>query len=131
MTDPAMLAIATAASAAMAGTYAQSMGEASKQAMGALVTRIKQRFQREPGEEALIGRVVAHPEDEDAVRALADALSRLAQADPRFRDELEELAERAGVETASHASGSVTINAGSIGKSISAGRDLTIGDITM
>lgn len=127
MTDPAMLAVATAASAAMAGTYAQAMGDASREAMSALVAKIRQRFRERPEDEAILGAVVDDPEAVTARQALAEALVRITAEDPVFLSEILELGHRAGVQIPERPHTTNIVNAGSIGKMISAGGDIHVG----
>jgi uncharacterized protein (TIGR02996 family) len=135
MTDPAMLTIAAAAAAAMAGKSAESLSEAAKRAMGALVTKIRQRLRDRPDDEAVLDTVAADPDSETSRLALADALDRLAAGDPAFREELIELSGKAGIQLSGspvQAHTANIVNAGSVGKVISAGRDINIsGDLNL
>jgi hypothetical protein len=127
MTDPAMLAIATAAAAAMAGKSTEALGEAAKRAMGALTTRIRQRFHGRPEDEAVLDAIVADPDSITHRQALAEMLDRASTEDPDFKNETLDLARRAGIHIADQTHTTNVINAGSVGKVVSAGRDINVG----
>lgn len=134
MTDPAMLAIATAVAAGMAGGSAQSLTEAARQAMGSLVTRIRQRLARHPDDEAILDAIEDDHDPatrDEAVQALAEALAQAGAEDPRFREELLRLGRQAGVPLSTEPQSSMTLNAGSIGTVVSAARDMHIGNLSL
>jgi hypothetical protein len=132
MTDPAMLAIATAAATAMAGKTAESLSEAAKRAMGTLIVKIRERLRARPDDERVLDAIETDPDSETSHQALATALSRISEEDPTFRDEILDLSHEAGIHIPVQADSANIVNAGHIGKMISAGRDINIsGDLSL
>ncbi len=125
-----MVAIATAAAAALAGRAAESLGEGARQAVGALVARIKGRFGGSP-DEPILELAAASPDDERLHALLAAALGRAAADDPEFAAELTDLGRRAGVLAPVQAQQANVVNAQSIGTSMTAGRDITINTLNL
>ncbi|MEV4756869.1 hypothetical protein AB0J86_17390 [Micromonospora sp. NPDC049559] len=83
MTDPVMLAVATA----VATKAAEGLTEGGRSALAALVRLVRGRL-RDHDESAVLDSAEAEPADDDRVGHLAAALERAASRDPRFADEL-------------------------------------------
>lgn len=85
MADPLTLAIATAVASGISGKAAEAMTEQARQAVAAIIAKLRAKLGVHPAELA-----IASDGSPDPV-VLADVLEREFAADPGFRDEVKSL----------------------------------------
>ncbi|GLW05744.1 hypothetical protein Misp01_08740 [Microtetraspora sp. NBRC 13810] len=108
------LAIATA----MAGKAVEIAGEPAKEAIGAMVRKVREKFRGRAAEEALVIAAETDPDSTNRLGALQGALQRVMGEDPAFAGELRALWNQAQVSAAAHGDGVVNVFHGQAEKSI-------------
>jgi hypothetical protein len=84
MTDPIMVAIATA----IAGKLAEGISDAGRAAFASLTRAVRGRLRGDPADAAALEAAEARPDDAALVERLATALDEACARDRAFRDEL-------------------------------------------
>jgi hypothetical protein len=84
MADPVTLAIATS----VAGKAAEALTDQARQAIAAIVSKIRDRLRSRPDDVAILDAATADP---SMTRPLATILDREFTADPEFHEEIEAL----------------------------------------
>ncbi|MDL4775504.1 MULTISPECIES: hypothetical protein [Thermomonosporaceae] len=87
MTDPMTIAIATA----MAGKAVEVAGEPAREAVAALVQKVKARFRGRVSEERALARATEDPESPERIEELAGVIRGVLDEDPAFGDEVRSL----------------------------------------
>ncbi|MFF5258358.1 hypothetical protein ACFY4C_05390 [Actinomadura viridis] len=87
MTDPMTMAIATA----MAGKAVEVAGEPAREAVAAMVRKVREKFRGRAAEEAVLEGVVADPDSPERLSELHEAIRRAIAEDAAFGTTLESL----------------------------------------
>jgi hypothetical protein len=87
MTDPLTVAIA----AALAGKAVELVGEPAKQAVAAIVRKVRDKFRGRPDDEAALTAVAVEPDSPERLAAFDAALRQAIADDPAFGAELRAL----------------------------------------
>lgn len=104
MSDPMTLAIATAA----AGKAVEVAGEPAREAVAALVRRIRERFRGDHLSEQILEGAARDPDSAERLAELDEAIARTRELDPAFDEEVRALWDR--VRTDASASGDGVTN---------------------
>ncbi|MFC6882628.1 MULTISPECIES: hypothetical protein [Actinomadura] len=104
MSDPMTLAIATAA----AGKVVEVAGEPAREAVAALVRRIRERFRGDHLSEQILEGAARDPDSPERLAELDEAIARTRELDPAFDEEVRALWDR--VRTDASASGDGVTN---------------------
>lgn len=120
--DPLISSIATV----VASKAAESLMEGGKNACGALVRFVRDRFSHDKMAAAVLDTAQSDPENETAIAALALMIERLTLADADFEARLRELWPPAAAELSASEGGVVNSATGSIGGHLMQARDVQI-----
>jgi len=91
MTDPMTIAIVTAA----AGKAVEGAGKPAKEAIAALVRKVRERLRGRPQDEAALDAVAEAPDSAERLAVFEAVLQRAIADDPAFGAELRDLWDRA------------------------------------
>jgi hypothetical protein len=114
MTDPMTLAIATA----VAGKAVEIAGEPAKEAIAAMVRKVRERFHGHRSDEAALAAAAEQPDSPERLAELEGALRRAMTEDPAFGTELQTLWNQARMDASAANDGVVNIFNGRADKSI-------------
>ncbi|HET8657711.1 MAG TPA: hypothetical protein VFM55_01780 [Micromonosporaceae bacterium] len=120
--------VAMAVATALVAKGAETLADAGRSAVGALVRLVRRRFGSGTQEVAVLDEAVAHPADRERLIALAEVLARLMAADRLFRHQIEACWREAAPELAADHGGVINQFSGSADKVVQA-RDI-YGDVT-
>jgi anti-sigma regulatory factor (Ser/Thr protein kinase) len=125
MTDPMIMTIATA----VAGKAVEVAGEPAREAIAALVRKVRDRLRGHPRDEAALAALTEDPDSAERLAAFEAVLQQAITADPAFGDELRALWNQARMHVSAEQDGVVNVFHGRAGKSIQL-RDVH-GDLTI
>jgi hypothetical protein len=122
MADEIMVAIASA----LAGKAAEAVAGSAREAWSRLVQLVRDRFRVDADADTSLEAARGHPDDREAIGALAGALERAAAVDEAFGAELRALWLQVAPHLSAAGASAVNVVTGSVGGHLIQARDLHV-----